>query len=265
MGTNEFSVKGLSNKVNSIVNDVKLALKAERGVEYDDRAIEDSILQCMALKLESLEEGMRDMFTSPARIEFNELALMLERREAQNQALAIEESVGLARQFGDKSVFAGNTVFSKAKMGAMIQYLTNRGHNVYKTSLNKLLFYSDLTSYYLLNHGISGAVYQNRPYGPVADPAEPILNELIDQKKVEVISRTKTLNAVTVDQNMALSEEERKILDWVAETYGKMSASEISDFSHREMAYKNTQPNEPIAYAYAQFLKHLPPANLLAQ
>jgi uncharacterized phage-associated protein len=265
MEPNRSSTEGLSNKVHSIVNDVKKALKAQRGVEYDDQAVEDSITQCVALKLENLEEEMREMFTSPARLEFNELALMLERRAAQNKELEIEEAVGLARQFGDKSVFAGNTVFSKAKMGAMIQYLTNKGHNVYKTSLNKLLFYSDLTSYYLLNHGISGAIYQNRQYGPVADPAEPILNELIDQKKIEVASRTKTLNSVSVDQSMVLSEAECKILDWVAETYGTMSASEISDFSHREMAYKNTQPNEPIAYAYAQFLKHLPPANLLAQ
>jgi hypothetical protein len=42
-----------------------------------------------------------------------------------------------------------------------------------------------------------------------------------------------------------------------------MGAGEISELSHQERAYANTNPNESIAYEYAQFLKHLPPSTLL--
>lgn len=44
-----------------------------------------------------------------------------------------------------------------------------------------------------------------------------------------------------------------------------MSSSAISELSHREIAHKYTEPDEPIAHAYAKFLNHLPPKNLLGQ
>ena len=60
-----------------------------------------------------------------------------------------------------------------------------------------------------------------------------------------------------------LDETDRRILDWVAETYGELSTSQITDLSHEERAYRNTRPGERIAYAYAQFLKTLPPKDLV--
>ena len=146
-----------------------------------------------------------------------------------------------------------------------MEYLTAKGHHIYKTSLNKLLFYSDLTHFYLFGRGMSGAVYYNRPFGPVADPAGPVLGELIRDERVKVDPRMQTLEAAGDAPAEVLTDEEKKVLDWVADTYGHMSASQISELSHREMAYKYTQPNEPIAYAYGKFFKHLPPKSLLDQ
>jgi hypothetical protein len=37
-----------------------------------------------------------------------------------------------------------------------------------------------------------------------------------------------------------------------------MGAGELSELSHRERAYKDTRPLEPIAYEYAKFLRKLP-------
>ena len=55
-----------------------------------------------------------------------------------------------------------------------------------------------------------------------------------------------------------LSEDDRRVLDWVLTTYGDMGAGELSELSHRERAYKDTRPLEPIAYEYAKFLRRLP-------
>ena len=148
-------------------------------------------------------------------------------------------------------------------MGAMIEYLTSKGLDVYKTSLNKLLFYADLTNYYLTGHGMSGAVYYNRRFGPVADPVESVLSELVTLQKINIDPRVHTLSAVEHPRSGELTDNERKVLDWIASSYGSMSAGEVSEYSHNEMAYKFTEPNEPIAYAYAQFLKALPPKDLL--
>jgi len=264
MGMDEISTDGLTRKIGAIVDKVRSAIWDETGETFDERLVEDSIKAFVAVRLERLEESLLEMLTSPARPEFHELAAFIQQRKPLSDAVAAaEEMVYLAEEFNDESVFEGLRPFSKPKMAAMIEYLTGKGHYVYKTSLNKLLFYSDLTHFYLRGMGMSGATYYNRPFGPVAEPASLVLNELINAGQITVEPRTKTLRAAEGVDTGVLSAEEKKTLDWVAATYGKMGASEISELSHREMAYKYTEPNERIAYAYGKFLKQLPPKNLL--
>jgi len=263
MSREELSTTRLSAKIAQLAKNVRQALIAERGEEFDESSIAEAMRHCIANKLDVLEEEMEYMFTTPARSEFQQLLFLLDQRTLENEAETVVESVFLAEEYNDESVFTGNRMFSKDKMAAMIAHLTSKGHFVYKTSLNKLLFYSDLTNFYLQGVGISGAVYNNRRFGPVAAPAEPILNELIREEKVNVDPRTRTLTAATNAETEVLSETERKVLDWVSDTYGKMNASEVSEFSHNELAYKNTDPNEPIAYAYSKFFKYLPPKSIL--
>jgi len=38
-----------------------------------------------------------------------------------------------------------------------------------------------------------------------------------------------------------------------------MSASQLTEVSHRERAYKDTRAGEEIAYEYAKFIAKLPP------
>jgi uncharacterized phage-associated protein len=267
METGEFSLERVSRGIDKIVGRVQDVLRRERGEYFDERLVRSAICRCVANRLEALEEGLAEMFTTPGRSEFDEMVAIIEERlPVARAAQAVEEMVHVALEHGDDSVFSGYRLFAKSKMVAMIEYLTAKGQNVYKTSLNKLLFYSDLTSYYLRGHGMTGAVYFNRPFGPVAEEAELTLGELVREGKVSLIERTKTYESAAAGEAAAvLSEDDKKLLDWIAETYGSMSASGISELSHREMAYKYTEPNEPIAYAYGKFFKHLPPKDLLGQ
>ena len=268
MRIDRFSTERLSKRIRSIVGQVQKAFRQETGEHYDERLVEDAMTHCVAAELDRLEENMLEMFTTPGRREYEELSRVLAKNAPlAKAAVAVAENASLAKEFGDESVFEGYRPFSKTKLAAMMEYLTGKGHHIYKTSLNKLLFYSDLTYFYLQGRGISGAIYYNRPFGPVADPAGPVLNELVRDDRVRVDPRMQTLEAADPTQGSpgSLTDEERKVLDWVAETYGHMGASEISELSHREMAYKYTQPNEPIAYAYGKFFKHLPPKTLLDQ
>lgn len=263
MSTDDLSTAGLSAKVHAIVGKVQQTLRRETGEDHDPRLIEDSITACVVSALGRFEENMLEIFTTPGRREYDELLSVIERNRATAMAaVEVEEMAYIAQEHRDESIFNGHRPFSKAKMAAMIEHLTSKANNVYKTSLNKLLFYSDLTMFYLSGHGISGAMYANRPYGPVSASAEPLLNELVGAERIKVNERTKTL-ASSAEPADVLSPAEQKVLEWVARTYGHMSASEISDHSHREMAYKYTDANEPIAYAYGKFFKHLPPKGLL--
>jgi uncharacterized phage-associated protein len=60
-----------------------------------------------------------------------------------------------------------------------------------------------------------------------------------------------------------LDEEQRKVLDWVVETYGSKSTAEIVSASHQESAYWETNYQRPIDYNYAETLRKQPPRELL--
>jgi hypothetical protein len=81
-----------------------------------------------------------------------ELESLLEKRlqtSAKGSAVTEAQTVTVAAS----NVFNGNKVFSPKKLEAMIEYISSKGYNIYKTNLNKLLFYADLTSYYLRRAG----------------------------------------------------------------------------------------------------------------
>jgi uncharacterized phage-associated protein len=265
MDNEEFLTAELLRQIKLVATEVQCTFGRERDVHYSLELVEDSLKFCVANILDRVGEGMRHMFTSPNRPEFSDLERVLRSRACRSGASVIEESVQLALKFGEESIFNGHKSFSPKKFAAMIEYLSSQGHNIYKTNLNKLLFYSDLSYFYLRGVGISGAVYVHRRYGPVADPAAQTLNDLVLAKRVRIVRRTRTveLNSSSRTVNRALTKDERKVLDWVLGTYGNMTAAEISDLSHKEKAYRHTNPNQKIAYKYAPLLKFLPPRSLL--
>jgi len=126
--------------------------------------------------------------------------------------------------------------------------------------LNKLLFYVDFSHYYLSGTSISGSRYVHLPYGPVPEGYEETL-ETLNHYRVVDISRQNSAELVRSGENTAfdfLTAEERRSLDWVLATYGRMSASQLTEISHLERAYKDTRTGEEIAYEYAKFLYKLP-------
>jgi len=267
MNDDAFSIKDLTLKIKLIASDVQLTLEFERDTNYGVSFVEDSLKFCVANMLDGIGEGMREMFNSPGGEEFRELERVLEMRASLSEARAVQETVQLALKFGDESIFNGHKTFSGKKLAAMIEYLSSKGHNIYKTSLNKLLFYADLSFFYLRGEGISGSIYHHRRFGPVTDPADHTLKDLQLAKRVTLVPRTQTIrcDATSAAVKRALNKDERKLLDWVLETYGNMSAAEIVRLSHEEKAYKDTEPNKKIAYAYAPLLTILPPKSLLDQ
>ena len=262
MNKNDLVLNLSARSIDGVVDDVRQFLRNERGLECSENLIREGMAGVLYSKFDLLAEDLRDMFTSPQRDEVRELERILLREPAADAAV-MQDAVQPASGALEPNVFSGQRTYSGKKLGAMMEYILSKGRTVYKTNLNKLLFYSDLTAFYLRGAGMSGAVYLNRPYGPVADPAAEVLDDLIQAGRVTIAERTK--HFVTADGSLELLEkDEIKVLDWVIDAYGEMSAGQISDLSHTERAYKDTKANEPIAYAYAQFLTHLPDKSFLS-
>lgn len=211
-------------------------------------------------------EGVTELLTRPGSDEALEFARMLERVELP-AADVVPETVQVS---ADElhPMFSGNRALSADRLAAMMGYFAGKGIELYKTKLNKLLFYADLTGFYLSGRGLSGAQYVNLPYGPVPDRFEDMIDHAANLGAIEAVGipdKDPSVRVIKRGTEMldVLDDADRRLLDWIVENYGSLSTSAITDLSHEEKAYKDTRPGERIAYAYAQFLKKLPPKDLL--
>ena len=246
--------------MDDLVENIQAHFKKESHVEYPREVIERSLTAWLEQRYDRMLEQLGEIVTTPHLAEAQEFRQLL---DANNSAHAPAAEMAAVEAATDASVFTGGAVFSPSKLGAMISYLASRGHDIYKTNLNKLLFYSDLTAYYLYGSGISGAIYLNRPFGPVPNGVENILEDLASQGDITRVDMPEVgQNAQRIFSEHVpspqLSPDEIRVLDWVLDNYGHMSASELSELSHKEKAYKFTRPLEPIAYEYAKFFNKLP-------
>lgn len=146
-----------------------------------------------------------------------------------------------------ETVLSGNRQFSSTRLQAMMAYLKSKiTVSSYQTKVYKLLFYSDMTAFYLNGKSISGSRYINLPYGPVPEHGFDAWDD-------------STLNAGTSSDYLSQLEElDIRVLDWVLDTYGKLTTTEITNLSHTETGYLSTRPGETIPYTYARYLKKLP-------
>ncbi len=60
-----------------------------------------------------------------------------------------------------------------------------------------------------------------------------------------------------------LTDNEKRVLDWVVGKLGDLTANEISEISREVSAYKSTPKGAPISYAFAETFKMLPPGRIL--
>lgn len=133
---------------------------------------------------------------------------------------------------------------------------------VYKTKLNKLLFYADFLHFKEYGRSITGLCYANLNFGPVPDQYELIFARLveIDPQLVKEEDLTLDCPADTYWCNAEpaagiLSFQEEQTLFRVLERFKTFNARDITVFSHQEEGYLNTQKSELISYEYAQALK----------
>jgi hypothetical protein len=229
---------------------------SEFGRDVPTEIISKSIKRWLDHHLEELSEDLYETLSTPR----NDAARAFRR--------LVDEAVGdvpvlataAPAHAEEPDVFTGHRPFSFEKLAAMTAYIAHRGRNIYKTKLNKLLFYADFVHYRLHGTSISGARYVHLPYGPVPDRYEGMLAKLAATETIWFEPRgdyrlIKGWNDPLVG---VLSNDERESLDWVLERLGSMTSTELTRQSHRERGYRSTKLGEPIAYAYAKFLEIRP-------
>jgi uncharacterized phage-associated protein len=255
MKTSTITFEIPESRLESLVGELRDSIKSDCGTEYSEAAVKRSVTDWLESRLDVFVEDALDRLTSPSYEDAREFARMLDRVEPET----IEMPVHAAAKAG-QTIFNGYRNFSLEKMAAMVSHLASQTGDLYKTKLNKLLFYADFVNYYLYGASISGSRYVHLPYGPVPDGYEDTL-ETLNHYGVIDVTRQNSADLIRTGENPAkdfLSPEERRSLDWVVDNYGNMSASQLTELSHRERAYRDTKSGEEIAYEYAKFMAKLP-------
>ncbi len=132
---------------------------------------------------------------------------------------------------------------------------------IFKTKLMKLLFYADFGHFKKYSVSITGARYARLPYGPVPDQFERWLAALVldDEgiRKEEDWNYDYPGEVYVSNTSPALSifsPSELRVLATVKEVFRDFGAKKISDISHNEKGYQDTETAHLISYGYASQL-----------
>ncbi len=129
--------------------------------------------------------------------------------------------------------------------------------NVGKTMICKLLYYSDFNHYEPYEEQMIGETYLKFEHGPVPKHFNQILDELkksnlVLEKAIQVVDfpRIKYIPCITPSLKI-LHQREKKVIDNVMDQLLNKSAKDISEYSHNDIPWRVTEPNEVIDYELA--------------
>lgn len=152
----------------------------------------------------------------------------------------------------------GGKILDLDKVIDVIRYFSNscKVKYLYTVKLMKMLWYSDALMYKENGVSMTGLVYEALPMGAV--PIE--YRHIIDLSGVcyeENNFDERTGYHFIGDNNESypyLSNEDRKVLEYVIECFGDAKSQTIVDAMHKEVAYIETAPKDIIQYKYAKEL-----------
>jgi putative zinc finger/helix-turn-helix YgiT family protein len=162
--------------------------------------------------------------------------------------------------------YSGYRRLDLEKLYSAILFFCKEG--VLKTKLNKLLFYADFKHYKGYAISITGARYAHIPFGPAPDNYEIYYGALSSQKAIQFIEEIypakrggepvvgEIIKAVKKPDLSLFAASELRIMASVQEDFEKYNAREITDFSHKEVGYQETEDGGTISYDYAKKLNH---------
>jgi len=158
------------------------------------------------------------------------------------------------------SEFTGGVEHNFKKFIELVVFFAKNG--TYRTKLNKLLFYSDFLHFREFRSSITGSSYAKIPFGPVPDKYAMcyailedthLLNvspEILEQTDIVVERMTSTrppnLNYFSTSELLAVT--------YINLHFGNRTSKELSELSHEEEGYKNTEQGKLIPYSYADQL-----------
>ncbi len=147
-----------------------------------------------------------------------------------------------------------------AKIASVIAFFqVLRKISLFKTKLNKLLFYADFNAYRLTGYSITGLEYRAIQFGPVPAQFQKMYVDLSQRGQISIEEQYfgngaygDEIRASSSFDKALFSDTELKVLEFVARQYGQLGTDDIVNLSHQEAGwYDNAEQKALINYRYA--------------
>jgi len=179
------------------------------------------------------------------------------------QSQQMEMRRRLESLFGDArlDILSGFRQFDADRMENLVLHFCRSIPAVTKTKLNKLLWYADFLAFKKHSSSLTGLPYLRFTHGPVPQHYDYCLAYFIAEgslvsEEIDYGSGIlgEAFTAADAPELSRFSGGERVVAERIIGLFKDMSAKQISEFSHREEAYKQTAPGKLITYEWASRL-----------
>jgi putative zinc finger/helix-turn-helix YgiT family protein len=155
--------------------------------------------------------------------------------------------------------FGGYRRFDPDRLTEMMVFFSGFP-DMFKTKLNKMLFYADFLHCKEHTLSISGSPYLAFARGPVPEHYDRLTAMLADSGDLAVEEKGgktwtgEVLRSVREADLSCFAASEQHTLEFVAARFRRRSSTALSELSHTEEAYTQTQPTGMISYRHAPSL-----------
>ena len=126
--------------------------------------------------------------------------------------------------------------------------------NIGETVIYKLLYFIDFDYFEMYEEQLIGASYQKNQHGPTPVEFKKIVDRMIEEKEIEKIRseyfsfpQTKYLPLRSADLSK-LKANEIQMIDKVLSRFSDWNASQISEYSHKDIPWMTTENGKIIPY-----------------
>jgi len=193
----------------------------------------------------------------------NEFIIKLQDRlEVQLESEKPTFKVFFERYYGnyDSDEYSGYVNLNLDKIFNLILFFAQEA-KLFKTKLNKLLFFVDFKHFKEYAVSITGVRYAHLPYGPAPDKYDHILTILSEENRINLLEEIISdyvgevvFSKEKPDLNVFSSAELKTLLE-IQGYFSKFTSKDISELSHAEKGYQETEDGELISYHYAEALQ----------
>lgn len=226
---------------------------------YEKGALPIESISNLLRQIMSDEESFSDFFknnkSNLSEEEIQKVVSVLNKLSQKIKSDSVLKAYILRNENNQANVNDGFRKFDFNKFKNLVIYLIGHGIQVSKTRLNKLLFYCDFTYFSDNSVSISGATYIHDHYGPVPSDFELLYTVLRDQNVIDSkpFSDGHGEELVTDEKfdDSYFNEQELVTIEKISNKFKDYNAKKITEYSHKEPAYIDTDLKKVISYKYA--------------